>query len=381
MFNVAFQVSNIAVMMIQSFLLPFFIGMESFGKGILLLSPVFIAQGIVEPIFQGYFNRNKLTFSIVLVFSLIMFSLIFVTVMGIFIDSKDLALIFLFSIVYICFTAFQSYFMANGKMKIVAFAVGALAISYGLMAVVGCFLELGYLVLLYSNLLSFFIAFLLYFFFVLKLRVNVAWKFDDSVNNLVSSSLMRLPYVFLSSGLIVVSGFFGYSHDAIARLKIFSSIVNSGRYFNLIPLSLLQVEMGKRVDDGYHPFRWSFFYKYTLGVLVFTIVSCFTMPYFFEYFYQDDFLFEICYFFAFFLIMVQPVLYVTYHYLSSCNYATWKLYLLLTFFLASFAILLFFFSLGLITIFSILSGFLFLLSLMLFNYFWNCYETNITRHG
>lgn len=239
-------------MAMQSFIYPLLIGVNEFGKAMLFLSPIYFSQALVEPVLQAKFNRDSLNngLDLFLVMFVSFFAAVIFFIIALIINAPIIQ-VFLFFLTYLVYTILYSFLLMKHGMKSVANSSSIVTLAYFI--ILATTYQHGFKSVLYANCTSFLIGSLYLMSVFREKKDGFLLEFSCkslNVSFLLSSMLMRLPHVFMVNGFIILMGAVGYSVKDIGQFKIFTSVVNAGRYFNIVPIQKIQVSISNYVYFG-----------------------------------------------------------------------------------------------------------------------------------
>lgn len=252
------QFLSVALLLLQVGLFPYLIGVDEFGVAVLVLSPLYFAQALAEPVFQACFNKGggvAFNFYFVALSSFLMliasigFSVYFLP----FFSFALIVLLVCFLVSYVFFTAMQSALLANDELGVVVVGGFILVLTYSVVALVS--FDLGYVAVFLSGFFGFFLASLFYFFYLLK-RDRVCFSFSVFFEDfgggrfIFGTMSFRLPVIIINNGFLIIMGLFAVPTSTIATVKILVSAAGAGRYANLVPLALLQARLAEWIYRG-----------------------------------------------------------------------------------------------------------------------------------
>lgn len=356
---VFFQLICIILMLSQSFIYPMLIGAQTFGYGMLVLASVYLFHSMFEVVIQVVSNQMtrkvySLYFGAVISVMSIPFILFFCLSLNLELNELDLICVSLFSFL-LCFSTYlNAHYIANGKIRIVFFSL-----FFGVLGYISlmCFLDLGWRNLLFSNLFCFLIITFIDLFFLQK-KSKGSFQYVRSkftFQKLFSGVSLVLPVILLSNGFVLVLGYLEYPLTEIAAFRIFLSAINAGKFFNLIPVSVLQSRFSLNIQEtrGFELSRDILTHFFC--ILLYSCLLSILFPLFYSMIYgEQNFHFILLWLSGLYLAM-QPLGYIYVVLMERDNKSILLLPLISSIF---FIIVIFFMSMFEIDVFTALSGFI-----------------------
>ena len=370
---VLFQLFCIVLMLSQSFIYPMIIGAEAFGYGMLVLASVFLFHSMFEVVAQVTSNQMtrkvySLYFGAVISAISVPFILFFCLSLNIGLNTLDLIGVSLFGFL-LCFSTYlNAHYISIGQIRVVLFSL-----SFGVLAYISSmyFLDLGWRNILLSNVFCFLIIVVVDLFFLQKKNKEsfqyVGSKF--TIQKIISGGTLILPVILMSNGLVLALGYLEYPPTEIAAFRIFLSAINAGKFFNLIPVSVLQSRFSLNAKetrdfevsrDILTHFSCIFIYSCLLSIF---------FPFLYSIFYGEHYFSLISLLLSGLYLAMQPLGYIYVVLMERANKPILFLPLICTIF---FIVVVFLMSLFGFNVFTALSGFIVL--------FFCTYTLNLYKH-
>jgi len=332
-----YQVLSLLFVLVQSFAIPFFIGVPEYGKAMLFLSIVFFAQSLLEPLFQSIFNKTDVGFYFLFDALKISFPfLVFVLASLLFLPFDfriyDIYFIFLYAFFYLYITSICSFLFSTKAYRFLAFISFSNLIVF-VLSVLFTYSEMGYFSVIFSGFLSFLISSVLATTYLIKVsifRFSYSHESTNSFRFLVGASLFRAPSSFISSGFLIVLGFFSLPYSLIGDLRLVLSTINAGRYVNLVPVAVIQKKISDYYYRGFSIFSGKEFLYYLTSIVIYSFLA--PVIYFIYMYlvgsepYAGYFIVFVCSFY----LLLQPISYAFFCKVDSTSKAPYFNYLFLT---------------------------------------------------
>lgn len=314
--SIHFQASSIALMLFQSFAVPFFIGVAAFGAQMLFLTPVFLAQALLEPSYQAETNagcadgRCRLNITSVLVQAAILMGIAIPLSIG---DYGTLSLI-LVAVAYTAYTVLLAVIFALKET-----ALAALARHISLAAYVVAFAMAMYLrapgEIVIANIGAFITASIAVGgILVAKRAVSFYWSLPH-FGTLMGGLSFRLPTISFSGLATIMLGYAGAPASVIGEFRIFMAAIGAGRYFNMVPLPSLQTAIHRfSINEDRSLIGMARLYMASFAVFTVAMVVLFPVAY--SLAFGEPSFSRTALIFASFFVLVQPLSYLV--------YTTWK---------------------------------------------------------
>ncbi len=308
---VVFQLLTLSLLLTQSFIAPLFLGVGEFGRQMLVLSPAFLLQAIVEPAYQNAYNSVKDqhvfcwfdAFILIVLFAVFLFAL----------EQLDVP-VFRFDLIFF-FMLYQFYTAYVAELHS-RFAVELLTRNALILLVAYCISFLVFLILnptnaiILSNVSAFFasVVFLM-LKSPMKYRLTGSVLLSDGVKS-INGFLYRLPSIVFSSGVILALGILGACASTIGSTRIFISAINFGKYANLTPVATAQMAISQSFFDRLPLYRSRVLITYAICILIFSILFTLLSPFLFIVIFNTYIdISAVGIFFCCLLLLIQPLAY------------------------------------------------------------------------
>lgn len=310
-----FQAASVSLMAFQSFVAPIFLGLQSFGQQIILLSSVFLAQSIFEPIIQTICNRSALRDEKILNLSDILigaFISCFAYAVAAFIsgaESFNWPLLTLLLVLYLANTFLAAFSFSENAIAIVALSSFGLFIAYLVGFIIsnqyfpGMELILG---LTFGMTVS---SGLFAIYWARNKWGRIVRLAPTNYGEILNGTTFRLPTVVLTAVNIPLLSWLGFSATVIGQYKIFVSAIMAGRYCNLVPLPQAQMYLQRACTQGLGKETSEALLSYILSFGVFVIIATLSFPLLFDYVFEDRHFSRMALLLSFGAILVQPAAY------------------------------------------------------------------------
>lgn len=236
----------------QVLLAPLLIGLNSYGFAMTIMSPVFIFQGLLEPLLQTLCNSSsdskvsKLEYSANVTFSIVAIGF-FVGLVSCLIVSEASYIAYVAVLVhalsYGLLTQHITARLAEGKSYMVGWiqVVGMFGYAIALIS----FHSLGYLAMLVASSSATSASLALYCLLSWQsknvgTRKKIMWF---GALRSVNAVLIRLPLLGISSIPFMILGLSGRAMDGVGDVRLLISFLGSTRYLNRIPLAVCQLSI------------------------------------------------------------------------------------------------------------------------------------------
>lgn len=311
----SFQVLSILLMAFQSFIAPFLLGLEVFGRQIILLSCVLLSQAIFEPTVQSLCNKsaseelrylNLSNVALSGIFSVFIF-LLSVVISGL--DIASVMLLFPLLVLYLLNTFMLSVLFSEDRVGVVSLSSLCLLVSYlGGFAFAYIFFPEWELVLGLTVGVAMSVAFLSFYF--ARYGWKARFKFGNfDVAEVINGFSFRLPTIMLTTGHIVVLSSLGFTGAVIGQYKIFVSAIMAGRYFNLVPMPQLQFYIQKTSVIGSSKEAHALFTRYFGSFLIFALLISASLPLLFDFFFEERLFSHGSLLLSVAAVLIQPIAY------------------------------------------------------------------------
>lgn len=300
------QSSNILLMLTQSLLIPYIIGLGDYGRQMLQLAPIFLIQSLNEPYFQAYFNdRNSKKTKIKLNSTLI---LIILSTLSYCIFFKTSYSLLLLLTLYIFYTSILSFFYSLNKLNYI-----------GPVVLISTFFYITLFISLYSyieneilfSLLGFYLFSCSIFIFIIVKKYEITLKeYDFSLNYFVRSSSFKLPVTLFGNLTLIILGGLGINNRVIGEFKLFLAAVNSAKHFNLIPVGHLYVTLKNNLNSQKNFFQIIEIKKFILSLIIYSMILTIILPIVLYLLFDSLNFYSILIIFTPFYYSIQPSLYI-----------------------------------------------------------------------
>lgn len=248
-----FQVGSIILMVFQSFVAPFIIGVASFGAQMLFLAPVFLAQALLEPSYQAELNaaattgKCRVNISSVCLQSAVLMAFAVVVTIG----EYEIGVLILIAVFNTVFTMVLAAAFALNDVRSAALAryasLAAYLLVFGFMVIGGFDGEI-----LVANLAGYVVASVIVGAVLLKSGRIHFYAGRPNFKTLVGGLSYRLPTICFTALTTIILGYAGAAASVIGEFRIFMAAISAGRFFNAVPLARLQAAIQQDVSTEAH---------------------------------------------------------------------------------------------------------------------------------
>ncbi len=249
--SIHFQFGNIALMMFQSFVAPFIIGVAAFGAQMLFLAPVFFAQALLEPSYQADLNSStdgetaNINLSNIALQTGVLMTIAVAATIGDF----DIILLIFVAIFYALYSLIGAAAFALKDVKLAAVARYTSLAAYLVTFVSMVYLDIEGAIIA-ANLAGFALASTIVGGILLTQR-RVSFRWDrPSFGTLAGGLSFRLPTICITGLTTIVLGYAGATAATIGEFRIFMAAISSGRFINVVPLAKLQASIQRHLAFG-----------------------------------------------------------------------------------------------------------------------------------
>lgn len=283
--RLAYQSGSVALMGVQGLVVPWLVGLESFGQQMLALSPVLLGQALFETSVQWHANAPRggqprlvdigfvaASFASVLCVMSVAFLLT-----GVCPAVPDLVLIGPYLVATlaqaIAFAASRSDIAARGVCTAaVGYAIGLLVairwtpgseVAVALLVATGGSLVVQWSMLHRAGLLAF---------------------GRETVHPLavLAAVSYRMPAATAVAGATILLGVLGIPSETIGRFRIVTAVAGAARFGNLVPLAAVQVAIDRWLQSVDRRANRRLVFEFLIGVVAYALCAALLFPVVFE---------------------------------------------------------------------------------------------------